>query len=161
MPIFQNDHFISSSYQTAIFFSTAGALFYGFLADKLGISWAFIIFSVLDCLGKIFLPFCLDKTPFLVAIILVGFHEKSILVLFGTALNHLYGLDSATELLPFKGLSIFMGLILSPGLSIILSKWINSHEFLKALGFLNLLIIVFAVLFRKIYEEKVQWRGIE
>ena len=82
---------------------------------------------------------------------MVGFTEKAILVFFGPTLTHLYGLDSATELLPFKGVSIFGGSILAQLLSILFSGVINYHDFLKVLGFLNLVIIVFAVLFRKIY----------
>ena len=92
MPIFQDDHFITESFQVANFLSITGALFWGFLGDKLGNSSAILIYSFVDLFGKIYLSFCSDKTNFLIALIFVGFTEKAMIVFIGPALVKLYGL---------------------------------------------------------------------
>lgn len=52
----------------------------------------------------------------------MGFNDKGILTIIGPGLIEIFGLEMATELIPYKGLSIFLAYVVVPIIQITLIK---------------------------------------
>lgn len=123
MPMLQDDHLISVGLMLIILSSAVFSIGWGFLADKRGPPFAIIAFIILDLGAKVFASFARSPTAFVISMILIGGTDKTMLVLFAPILIDTFGLRAATELLPFKGLSGILSVILAAALGLVFSKF--------------------------------------
>ena len=49
---------------------------------------------------------------------MLGVNDKGLLTIMGPGLIEIFGLEIATELIPYKGLAIFLGYVLAPSFQI-------------------------------------------
>ena len=96
---------------------------------------------------SIYLAFVREKVPVFIGFSGLGFIDKGMLVLYGPTLIEIFGLNRATELIPSKGVALFISLILAPVLSIILTHWMSIDSLMKVLALMNVLSIGLAVVF--------------
>lgn len=67
---------------------------------------------------------------------MLGFNDKGIITIIGPGLIEIFGLEMATELIPYKGMSIFIAYMTVPIVQIMLSSiWTYQHILMLLLVF--------------------------
>lgn len=112
-----------------IFSSAVFSVPWGFLADKKGPYIAIIMFIIIDFAVKIFSAFVKNRIWYLISMALIGATDKTMLVIFAPILIDIYGLKIATELLPLKGISGIISVIIASGLGMWLSRYAQKALF--------------------------------
>ena len=74
------------------------------------------------------------------------------LTLMGPGLVDIFGIKTGTMLLPYKGLSIYLGYASAPLLYLILSSQLSPHSYLKFLWILSIIVLILALRF---YQNKI------
>lgn len=114
MPILKDDLFIVYCAIINITFSIIGALFWGYIADQRGFTYALIVLTFLDCVVKIFGMFAMSKMSVMILFVGLGFVDKAMITISGPGMVKIFGLETATKLLPFKGVSVLLSYIIAP-----------------------------------------------
>lgn len=122
-----------------------GAFLWGFLGDIKGFSFTVLVIAVLDFIIKIYSDFALDKTMVFIMFVLVGIPSKSITTVMGPGFVEMFGLETGTELLPFKGIAMLLGFIIVPIGQLILESWISAHEYLIVLSCLSIVTLIMSI----------------
>ena len=148
LPYFNDDNLINLLLVIAEITSFVGTLFWGFMGDIYSSRKMIPVIVAVVTVISIYLAFVREKVAVFIGFAFLGFIDKGIFVLYGPTLIEIFGLNRATELLPSKGVAIFISLILAPVLSILLTHWISADTFLKVLAFMNVISVVLAVVFR-------------
>lgn len=123
MSMLQDDHLISIGLMLIILSSAIFSIAWGFLADRKGATFTIIVFIFLDLAVKIFSCFARTPITFIISMILIGGTDKTMLVLFAPILIDIFGLRVATELLPFKGLSGILSVIVAAALGLVFANF--------------------------------------
>jgi MFS family permease len=123
MSFLQDDHLISIGLMITIVSSAIFGLFWGHLADKKGPPFAIICFIFIDLIFKIYSSIARSRAGFIIAMILLGSTDKTMLILFGPTLIDCYGLAVATQMLPFKGVSGIVTIILASILGYVFAEF--------------------------------------
>ena len=84
--------------------------------------------------------------------ILLGITDKGMLTLMGPGLVEIFGIKMATKLLPYKGISIYLGYGFTPLMYLLLSGLITPHQYLIFLWVFSLLVVFLAL---KLYQNKI------
>ena len=74
---------------------------------------------------------------------MLGVNDKGLLTIVGPGLIEIFGLEIATELIPYKGLAIFLGYVLAPSFQIFFWGVLS----LKATLFIFFLLSLFGLFF--------------
>ena len=154
MSIVDDDHFLAYSTMVGVFVSTFGAFIWGYLGDHKGFSLALLIFAIMDCAVKLFGCFAKTKVTIMIMFILLGITDKGMLTLMGPGLVSLFGIKMATQLLPYKGISIYLGFGFAPLMYLVLSGLMSPHQYLSFLWIFSLAVIIMAFRF---YQNKIKW----
>lgn len=72
---------------------------------------------------------------------MVGFNDRGIITIIGPGLIEIFGLQMATELIPYKGFSVFLAHLTVPVFQMALSKFLSY----KALLFIFICFTIVAV----------------
>jgi MFS family permease len=123
MQILEDDHLLSIGLMLIILSTAICSVPWGILADKKGSVTAIICFLIVDFFSKIFAAFVSNKVWYLISMVLIGATEKTMMVIFGPILVDTYGLKIATELLPLKGVSVIISMIIAACLGLVLSQY--------------------------------------
>lgn len=156
MPIIEDDHLISIGLMLIICSSAAFSVPWGFLADRKGPHVAIWVFMIVDFAVKIFASVSKSKTTYVISMILIGATDKTMLVLFAPIIIDAFGLQVATELLPLKGLSGIISVILASVFGLAFSKF-SPEKALYGLTSFSILNLVLGGLLANIirkYEHK-------
>lgn len=113
MSFLQDDHLISLGLMINIVSSAVCSIAWGALADMKGAPVTIIAFIIVDILIKIYSSIHRTRAGFIISMILLGGTDKTMLVLFGPILINFFGLKVASQLLPLKGLSGILSVILA------------------------------------------------
>jgi hypothetical protein len=113
MPFLQDDHLISVGLMINIVSSAIFSVAWGALADIKGPAITIVLYVIVDLIFKVYSSIHRTKAGFLISMILLGGTDKTMLVLFGPILINFFGLRVATQLLPLKGLSGILSVILA------------------------------------------------
>lgn len=95
---------------------------WGMLADSKGPFYVIISFLVIDLIAKIFATIVTSKSGFVLAMILLGSTDKTMLVVFAPIMIDCFGLKVSTELFPLKGVSGILSIILASVVGFIFSN---------------------------------------
>ena len=144
MPIVRDDYFLVECAILSTGLSIAGAFFWGYLGDKLGFVKTLLLFSLLDAVVKICGVFALSKIQILLLFAGIGLVDKAMLTIMGPGLVEIFGIETATELLPYKGISIFLGYVVAPLGYIILSGMLSIQGYLGVLCIFSIVCILLA-----------------
>lgn len=123
MPIINDDHYLA--YCSVVLTASAiiGAPFWGSTGDKIGFKKTLFIVVIIDLICKILGLFCQEKWNLIILYFMLGFNDKGILTIIGPGLIEIFGLEMATELIPYKGISLFMAYVTVPLFQIALSSF--------------------------------------
>ena len=91
------------------------------LADCKGPFYVILAFLVFDMMAKIFATIVTSKSGFIAAMVLLGSTDKTMLVVFAPIMIDCFGLKVATELLPLKGISGIISIIIAAIIGFIFS----------------------------------------
>jgi DHA1 family multidrug resistance protein-like MFS transporter len=125
MPIINDDHFLASCAIVVTLSAIIGAPFWGYMGDSIGFKKTLLIILISDILCKIFGIFCSEKWNIIMLYSMLSFNDKGILTIIGPGLIEMFGLEMATELIPYKGLSIFLAFITVPAFQLIFSSFLH------------------------------------
>lgn len=82
--------------------------------------------------------------------IFIGLVDKAIVTVMGPGLVKIFGIDTATQLLPYKGLSMFFGFLIAP------LGYIALHKFVTPLNYMFLMVgfsVISVLLALKLYRN--------
>lgn len=114
MPIVNDDRFLVYCAISATIASIVGAFIWGYIADRQNFFVVLIIFTTLDFFIKVYGRFAFTKASIMLLFIFIGVVDKAMVTVMGPGLVKIFGLDIATELLPYKGFSVFLGFLVAP-----------------------------------------------
>lgn len=78
----------------------------------------------------------------------------------GPGLVKIFGIETATELLPYKGLSVFIGFLFAPLGYLILNSMMDPFQYLFLLSFYSLISVFLAFnLYKKYGQNSNPWAG--
>lgn len=153
MPILQDDHLISVGLMLIILSSAIFSIGWGFLADKKGPPFTIVTFTIIDLAAKIFACLSRSKLNFILSMIFIGGTDKTMLILFAPILINTFGLRVATELLPFKGISGILSIILAAALGLVFANF-SPQTALYAICMLSFLNIGLGLYLAYIVKQK-------
>ncbi len=124
MPIVNNDHFISYCSMLMTVASAVSVVFWGWLGDYKGFLFSFVLLVALDTVIKLFGVFATDPGTIALLSIALGFVDRGPSILIGPGFIEIFGLEIATALLPYKGLALIFGFIMTFSLQISLTQYL-------------------------------------
>jgi MFS family permease len=105
-----------------------GTFLWGFLAQKFGNITTISIVVGFGFVSGIFGFFSQHYFALVVFVILVGLSDRGMETIIGPALVEIYGLKSATMLLPVKGFCLIIGFLIAPIFQILTSSIFNPFQ---------------------------------
>lgn len=120
MPIINDDHFLSYCI-ALVTISAVIAPFWGELCDSRGFKTTLLLVTVFDSIVKIFGIYASSKWSLGLLFFLLGANDKGLLTIIGPGLVGMFGVEMATELIPYKGLALIIAYILAPVMQITLN----------------------------------------
>lgn len=161
MPILHDDQFIVYCSIACMISSILGAFVWGYMADSRGFYLTLLILTFLDLIAKIYGGFAVTKPTVLIFFIAIGFVDKAMLTIMGPGLVKIFGIKLGTELLAYKGLSVFLGYIVAPLGYIILNSVVHPFQYLLILTFLSVVGPILSVWLFKSYSKVKDQNTIE
>lgn len=144
MPIVGDDMFLVYCAMAGTAVSIGSAFFWGYLGDKKGFIPTLLFFSVLDCLIKLYGMTAKEKPGILILFLLIGFTDKAMLTIMGPGFVKIFGIKIATELLPYKGVSVFLCFLFAPIGYLFVSSLLSPFSYLMLLAPLGILTPIMA-----------------
>lgn len=154
LPIINDDLFLVYCAMAGTAVSIGGAFFWGYIGDKKGFLSTLIFFSIFDCLIKFYGMVAKGKASIMILFILIGFVDKAMLTIMGPGFVKMFGLALATELLPYKGISVFLCFLIAPIGYVIFSSMMSPFTYLMSLAPLGLISPILAYQLYKIEKNK-------
>lgn len=114
MPIINDDHYLAFCSVILTASAIIGAPLWGYLGDKLGFKKTLLLVVSVDLCCKVIGVFCQHKWNLALMYFALGFNDKGILTIVGPGLIEIFGLEMATELIPYKGISLFIAYVAVP-----------------------------------------------
>jgi hypothetical protein len=145
MPIINDDHFLSYCI-ALVTISAVAAPFWGEMCDTKGFKTTLLWVTIFDSIVKIFGIYSTEKLSLGLLFFLLGANDKGLLTIIGPGLVGMFGVEMATELIPYKGLALIIAYILAPVMQITLDI---SNQGLLFIYFLFSLVGVGVALYLK------------
>lgn len=157
MPMVHNDIFLAYCAIVTSVSSIGGAFVWGYIGDKYNFYFLLFIFTILDFLIKLYGRFAVTEATIFVLFALIGFVDKAMLTIMGPGLVKIFGINIATELLPYKGFSVFLGFLTAPLGYIILGSKVDPFQYLFILTIFSIFSVIIAFrLYRKYGSNKIE-----
>ena len=128
LPIFNDDHFLASMIVINTVCNILGTFLWGFLAQKFGNIMTIGMVAGFGFISGLFGFFSEHSFALVVFISLVGLADRGMETIIGPALVEIYGLKSATMLLPVKGFCLIIGFLIAPVFQILTSSIFNPFQ---------------------------------
>lgn len=128
MSIFNDDRFLASCIIVNTIANILGTFLWGFLAHKIGNITTVAIVVSFTLFGGILGFFSHNHIVLVFFMFAFGIGDRGMETLAGPTLVEIYGLRTATLLLPYKGLSLIIGFLLAPILQLLTTKFLNPFQ---------------------------------
>lgn len=154
MPIINDDHFLSYCSVIVTLSALIGAPFWGYICDLKGFQLTLAILIFIDTIIKIFGIYCTSKWSLAVLFLCLGINDKGLVTIVGPGLVSMFGIDLATDLIPYKGLAILLCYFMAPIMHIFLyerlqlSLMLAVMTFFSGIGIILSLYLKFKVRYR-------------
>ena len=125
MPIINDDHYLAFCSVVLTISAICGGPFWGHIGDKMGFKKTLLVVLLVDISCKVLGLFCTEKYNLFLLYFFLGFNDKGILTIIGPGLIDIFGLEMATELIPYKGLSVFLAYIMVPVVQLVASSYLT------------------------------------
>ena len=130
MEYINDDHFLSYCSALVTVSALVGAPFWGYIGDLKGFKFSLMMLVIFDSFVKLFGIFCFEKWNLALLFFLLGVNDKGMLTIIGPGLIGMFGIDMATELIPYKGLAVFLGYVIAPTFQILLWQVLSLQKLL-------------------------------
>ena len=114
MPIINDDHFLSFCSAIVTVSSIFGAPFWGYLGDLKGFKNTLLMLILVNTCAKIFGVYSDEKWSLVLLLVFLGSNDRGLLALIGPGLVGMFGIEMATELIPYKGAAIILAYAIAP-----------------------------------------------
>ena len=153
MPIINDDHFLSYCSVIVTLSSAIGAPFWGFIGDSKGFKNTLLLILIFDLFVKIFGLYSDEKWSLVILFLLLGSNDRGLLAVIGPGLVSMFGIEMATELIPYKGVALISTYAMAP----IILLLFNS---LSHLGILKIFVgySVIAITLSLYLKHKINYR---
>ena len=131
MPIINDDHFLSYCIVLVTVSAVAGAPIWGYLGDLKGFRITLLWITIFDSVVKLFGIYCTSKWSLSILFFLLGANDKGLLTIIGPGLIGMFGIEMATELIPYKGLALILCYVIAPILQILLADIASFQNLLQ------------------------------
>lgn len=158
MPIVNDDRFLVYCAMIGTAVSIFGAFIWGYVGDKYGFLSSLFVFTVIDCVIKIYGTFAVTKPTIMILFILIGCTDKAMLTIMGPGLVKMFGIEIATELLPYKGFSVFLSFLLAPIGYLLLSDVVSPFKYLMIIVICSVISVILSI--RLYSQRKIKWKMI-
>jgi len=122
MPIVNDDHFLSYCQAFVTVSAVIGAPFWGYIGDSQGFKLSLLLICILDTFVKLFGIYSIEKWSLALLFLLLGANDRGLLTIIGPGLIGMFGIEMATELIPYKGLALILAYAIAPIFQIMLSS---------------------------------------
>jgi MFS family permease len=130
MPIINDDHFLSYCSALVTVSAVVGAPFWGYIGDLKGFKFSLLMLVITDSVIKLFGIFCVEKWNLALLFFLLGVNDKGMITIIGPGLIGMFGIEMATELVPYKGLAVFLGYVIAPTFQMLLWNILSLQKLL-------------------------------
>ena len=144
--VIKDDHFLSYSVIVSNVVGISTAFVWGWLADSRGFQLTTLIICVLDFLTKIYSWWAVDQGTVLGLFMLVGLVSKSLGIVVGPAYVEMFGLETGTNLLPFKAVALTLGFLIVPLMQIMTNSFLSPLSYLHVLSTLSLVSFILSII---------------
>lgn len=155
MPLINDDHFLSYCSALVTVSAVVGAPLWGYISDVYGFRTTLAAIVAFDCFVKIFGLFCTEKWSLAALFFMLGVNDKGLLTIVGPGLIEIFGLEIATELIPYKGLAIFIGYVLAPTFQIFFWGVLSLKTTLFIFFLLSLIGLIFSLKLQSMPSSKL------
>lgn len=149
LPIINDDHFLGYCSIIGTVAGMLGAGFWGFLGDKYGFKMIFVQIAFFDFIVKFFGIWVSEKAGLVGLFFMLGFNDKGFITIIGPGLVEIFGLELATELLPYKGIAVFAAFISTPLIQLFASSLISYKALLGIFTVFGLIALIISLIFYK------------
>ena len=125
MPTIHDDHYLSYCGVSLTAAAIIAAPIWGCVGDHKGFKFSLILVILFDIVVKVLGLFCTQKWNIIILYFMLSFNDKGILTLIGPGLIEIFGLEMATELIPYKGFSLFLAYITVPVFQLLIPNYNN------------------------------------
>ena len=114
MPLINDDHYLAYCAVVVTVAAIVAAPVWGCLGDHKGFKFTLLLVVAADLAVKVLGLFCGEKWNIMLLYFMLSFNDKGILTIIGPGLIEMFGLEMATELIPYKGISVFLAYLTVP-----------------------------------------------
>ena len=147
MPILNDDHYLA---MCAIVFTIGGIMaapIWGCIGDAQGFKKTLLIFIISDLISKVFGLFCSEKWNIVLMYLYLSFNDKGLITMIGPGLIQMFGLQMATQLIPYKGISVCLAYVTVPLFQIIMEDYSGYKNILGMFVFQTVIAVVLVIYF--------------
>ena len=146
-----NDYYVTYLYIFNAIAGGIGRFFWGHIIDKYSFKSVLIVLEVMVFMNGIIFPFATNVFFYCTMIFLMAFFDGGLMSIIGPGLLSIYGLNIGAKLLPIKGLSFFIGLMICPIIGILLEGRFGTGNVFFVLGLLNIIGVVLSFFIKTNY----------
>lgn len=146
-----NDYYVTYLYFFNAVSGGVGRLFWGYIIDKYPFRSVLIFLEVMVFMNGIIFPFAKSAVLYCIMVFFLAFFDGGLISIIGPGLMSIYGLNVGAKLLPIKGLSFFLSLIICPIIGMLLEGKIGIEKVFLVLGFLNIIGVVLSFFIKTSY----------
>lgn len=125
MPIINDDRYLAMCSIVLIISGMIGGPFWGLVADRKGFKKTLLLVCVADLITKLLGLQCGEKWNIIIMYFMIGFNDRGIITIIGPGLIEIFGLEMATELIPYKGFSLFLAYLTVPLFQMVLNHFMD------------------------------------
>lgn len=120
MPIINDDHFLSFCSVIVTISAIVGAPLWGYLGDIKGFKTTLLLIVIADTFVKLFGVYSGTRWSLALLFFFLGANDRGLLTVIGPGLVGMFGIEMATELIPYKGLAHIISYSAAPIIQIFL-----------------------------------------
>lgn len=144
--IISDDHFLSYCVIVSNVVAIVAAFAWGWLADRKGFQFSTLLICLWDLVVKVYSWWAVDEGMVMGLFIGVGVVSKSLGIVVGPAYVEMFGLETGTNLLPFKAVALTLGFIIVPFMQIITESFLSPLSYLHVLSVLSIVTFTLSLI---------------
>lgn len=153
LPIYNDDHFLAVCIIICTVSNIVGTFLWGYLAQKFGNITTMIFIVTVSLISGILGFFSKTSLILIIYIVFIGLADRGMETVTGPALVEIFGLKTATMLLPYKGLSLIIGFLFAPVIQLMTARLFNPFEELNFLSLFSLISCVIGYYYAQKYRH--------
>lgn len=130
MPIINDDGYLAMCSVVLTVAGMIGGPFWGAVADVKGFKKTLLLVCLTDLATKLIGLQCGEKWNIVIMYFMIGFNDRGIITIIGPGLVEIFGLEMATELVPYKGFSVILAHLTVPLFQMAFGQFLSYKQIL-------------------------------